>query len=240
MNVKNKKTYYQIILDKSGSMNDCIESTVNGFNEQMQMIKELQDKFPKQEILVSLTTFNHDVFFDVECASPSKLKEMKSNCQSMSWIENTKDFIIYDANGLTSLYDAIGYSVNKIKSISEKEVLEDKATVVVVIITDGYENSSQKYNYSQIQSMIKELEKSDNWTFTYLSNTIDAIEKAKDLNIKSSNSFMYSKSNMSNVYDDMNDSLDAYISKKRNIGFFNLFSFVKYLMVKKHTIPEKF
>lgn len=216
MNVKNKKTYYQIILDKSGSMNDCIESTVNGFNEQMQMIKGLQDKFPEQEILVSLTTFNHDVFFDVECASPSELKEMKSNFQSISWFENTNDFVIYEPDGMTSLYDAIGDSVNKIKSISEKEVLEDKATVIVVIITDGYENSSQKYNYSQIQSMIKELERSDNWTFSYLSNTIDAIENATNLNIKSSNSFMYSKSNMSNVYDDMNDSLGAYMSKKSN------------------------
>ncbi len=216
MYVKNKKTYYQIVLDKSGSMHDCIESTVNGFNEQMQMIKGLQDKFPEQEILVSLTTFNHDVFFDVECAKPSELKEMKSHFQSISWFGSTNDYVIYEPDGMTSLYDAIGDSINKIKSISEQEVLEDKSTVIVVIITDGYENSSQKYNYFQIQSMIKELEKSDNWTFTFLSNTIDAIEKATDLNIKSSNSFMYSKSNMSNVYDDMNDSLESYISKKRN------------------------
>ena len=75
MNVKNKKTYYQIILDKSSSMSDCIESTVNGFNEQMQMIKRLDDKFSEQEILVSLTTFNQDVNFDVECLKPSELKK---------------------------------------------------------------------------------------------------------------------------------------------------------------------
>ena len=58
-------------------MSDCIDQTINGFNEQMQMIKGLQEKYPEQEILVSLTTFNHEVFFDVNCVKPDKLKEMK-------------------------------------------------------------------------------------------------------------------------------------------------------------------
>lgn len=216
MNVKNKKTYYQIILDKSGSMCDCVLETINGFNEQMQMIKGLQDKFPEQEILVSLTTFNDEIFFDVECAKPSELKEMKAEHMINSWFVNSDDRIIYKPSGLTSLYDAIGESVKKIRKLSDKEVSEDKATVIVVIITDGYENSSQIYNYSQIKSMIKELEESDNWTFTYLSNTIDAVQNATELNINSSNSFVYNKSYMANLYDDMGASFDSYLSKKSN------------------------
>ena len=216
MNVTNKKTYYQIILDKSGSMSDCIAQTINGFNEQMQMIKGLQEKFPEQEILVSLTTFNHEVFFDVNCVKPDKLKEMKDEQNSNSWFINLDDYIVYNPSGLTSLYDAIGESVKNIRNISEKEVLEDKASVVVVIITDGYENSSENYNYSQIKSMIKELEKSDNWTFTYLSNTIDAIKNATELNINSSNSFVYDKSDMTDMYLGMGDSFDSYLSKKSN------------------------
>ena len=57
----------------------------------------------------------------------------------------------------------IGQSVKKIRDISDKEFLRS-SDCVVVIITDGYENSSQNYNYSQIKSIIKELEDSDNWT----------------------------------------------------------------------------
>ena len=64
--MKNKKTYYQIILDKSGSMYDCILTTVQGFNEQIQMIKKTSEKFAEQELLVSLTTFNHEIDFDIE------------------------------------------------------------------------------------------------------------------------------------------------------------------------------
>jgi hypothetical protein len=177
MNVKNKKTYYQIILDKSGSMCDCIESTVNGFNEQMQMIKSLQKKFSEQEFLVSLTTFNQDVDFDVEFTSPSELKSMTWGNRKKSWYKKFYKDVFYFPNGMTALYDAIGKSVQNIQKITKDEIAKDEATVVVVIITDGHENSSTKFTYEQIQSMIKELEKSENWTFSYLSNTPDAILK---------------------------------------------------------------
>ena len=218
MNVKNKKTYYQIILDKSGSMSDCIESTVNGFNEQMQMIKSLQAKFPDQEVLVSLTTFNQDVDFDVECSKPSALKEMISEQKRSSWFNEPTDYVVYSPNGMTSLYDAIGKSVTKIQDIAKKEIEKDEATVVVVIITDGHENSSTEFRYEQIQSMIKELEKSENWTFSYLSNTLNAVDDATRMNIKRENAIRYSKSDMMGTYSDISSSLDSYMEKKmRNI-----------------------
>ena len=218
MNVKNKKTYYQIILDKSGSMSDCIESTVNGFNEQMQMIKSLQTKFPEQEVLVSLTTFNQDIDFDVECSIPSELKEMTSEQKRSSWFNESTDHVVYSPNGMTALYDAIGKSVNKIQDIAKKEIEKDEATVVVVIITDGHENSSTEFRYEQIQSMIKELEKSENWTFSYLSNTLDAVDYATRMNIKRENAIRYSKSNMMGTHSDISSSLDSYMEKKmRNI-----------------------
>jgi hypothetical protein len=59
--MKNKKTYYLLILDQSGSMADCAVPTINGFNEQVQMIANLQNRFPNQEFYVSLTIFNDQV-----------------------------------------------------------------------------------------------------------------------------------------------------------------------------------
>ena len=32
-----QKTFYHIILDQSGSMQDCIDTTISGYNEQVQM-----------------------------------------------------------------------------------------------------------------------------------------------------------------------------------------------------------
>ena len=37
--MKKRKTIYHLIVDKSGSMSDCIDSTINGFNEQVNRIK---------------------------------------------------------------------------------------------------------------------------------------------------------------------------------------------------------
>ena len=89
--LKNKKTYYQLILDKSSSMQDCVSTTVNGFNEQMQMIRSMKKKFPEQEFLVSLTTFNQDVYFDVDQADPDNIKELVS-------AYNAQSFTISDIN----------------------------------------------------------------------------------------------------------------------------------------------
>jgi len=63
--MKNKKTLYHFVLDKSGSMGNCRETTVNGFNAQLETIKELQKElqkeFPEQEFEVSLTIFDEHI-----------------------------------------------------------------------------------------------------------------------------------------------------------------------------------
>ena len=41
--MKTQKTIYHILVDKSGSMSDCIDQTINGFNEQQ--ILEKRNKF---------------------------------------------------------------------------------------------------------------------------------------------------------------------------------------------------
>jgi hypothetical protein len=209
----NKKTYYQVILDKSGSMYDCIESTVTGFNEQIECICNLSKKFPGQEFAVSLTTFNGDIHDDIDRIHPAEIKKLTKK----TWLKNnSKDFITYEPSGTTSLYDAIGLSVKKILNIAQEEIEANLASVVVVIITDGHENSSNIYNYHDIQSMIEELELTKKWSFNYLSNTPDAVNYAERLNIKKSNARFYNKRNMSEQWEGVSKSLCSYIYEKEN------------------------
>tara|TARA_B100000900_G_scaffold373339_1_gene353816 strand:+ start:5982 stop:6653 length:672 start_codon:yes stop_codon:yes gene_type:complete len=208
--LKNKKTYYQLILDKSGSMNASIKSTISAFNEQIEMIMALSEKHADQEFFVSLTTFNHERSVDVDREHPSNVRKL---CRRRSLFSDNYS-VLYQPTGMTALYDAIGSSIVHLQNSIGEEIKNDLATVVVVIITDGYENSSRVYSYDQISEMIKELESTENWVFTYLSETPDAVEYAASMNIKRSNAVMTNMTNLHEDFDDLMDSLDHYAVKK--------------------------
>lgn len=53
--MKTQKTIYHILVDKSGSMSDCIDQTINGFNEQITKIREMEVEFPEQLMTIGLT-----------------------------------------------------------------------------------------------------------------------------------------------------------------------------------------
>jgi uncharacterized protein YegL len=216
MIMKNRKTYYLLLLDKSGSMGSVINETVDGFNEQIQLIKSLQEKLEDQEIFVSLVTFNHELSEDLLFKKATELKEL-SPVNFYKRNEKTSDSdntIIYFPKGMTALYDAIGVSVKKLKKKIKKEIKNDEATAVVVILTDGHENSSKKYSYKDIRKLIGKLEKSENWTFSYLGATPDAVEIAKSLKIKKHNSMSFVKEDMKGVFTSYNRSVRAYMEKK--------------------------
>ena len=211
--LKNKKTYYQLILDRSGSMGSCAEEAVSGFNEQVQQIKLLQEKYPEQEFLVSLTTFNHSISMDIDRQRAAEIKELY-----VSFIEShvsNKDAIAYVPDGMTALYDAIGQSVNHLENVIGEEVARDEATAVVVIITDGWENSSREYSYKEVQRLIGRLEKTNDWTFSYLGATPDAVNIAVNLNIMPYNAMCFNKKTFKKTYQNLNANLDDYARDKQ-------------------------
>ncbi len=197
-----KKTIYHLIVDKSGSMSDCIDNTINGFNEQINKIQQLQREFAEQEITIGLTTFNDDVnhhFFQYPAAVVKPL---------------TRE--TYRPNGSTALYDAIGDSVRNIELIIEETSMVFDTTVVLVVLTDGYENASRKYRLQQIREMISRLEGTEKWTFSFIGATLDAVEVADQLAIKRQNSFSFTKESMSGeVWNKLSDSMHHYMDKKR-------------------------
>ncbi len=198
--MKNKKTYYQIILDRSGSMSDCIDVTISGFNEQLQLIKKMKQKFPEQEFVISLATFNQEVQPILQMVNPNEAQLLNRET--------------YVPDGMTALYDAIGQSVMKLKDVAGKEIDNDEATAVVVIITDGHENSSRFFNYAGISKLIKELDAQKNWTFSYLGATIDAVKIAESLNVRTANSVSFEKASSSRTWKRLAQSKMRYYAKK--------------------------
>ncbi len=198
--MKNKRTYYHLILDRSGSMSSCIEETITGVNSQIRRIKELAARFPDQEIVTSLSLFNQKVSLVRDRVRPDELNEVS--------------FADYKPDGMTALYDAIGISVSHLNKQISKEIENNEASVVVVIFTDGYENFSRQYNHQRISSIIKELELTGKWTFSYVGASLDAVNIAVSLNIKASNAAHYSIQDTEIQFHNLSNRMEKYINLK--------------------------
>ena len=208
--MKEQKTIYHLIVDESGSMSDCIDNTITGFNDQIAKIMNIEREFPGQKITVGLTTFNDRIRHHFFEETPGIIQKI-----------NEKTYL---PNGSTALLDAIGFTVNKIEMDLAISTLHLPTTVIIAIITDGYENASKEYNFSLIRQMIRRLEATGNWTFNFIGATIDTAEVAEQLSI-SNNSISFSKNEMQGeVWDKLNDGLKKYMlskdSGKNSLKFF--------------------
>lgn len=154
-----KKTRCILLLDRSGSMGRCAGMAVEGYNEH---VDEFQSQANQEEldIDVCLVTFNGQVYEHFWGVKPETLQ--KSSLES------------FHPTGCTSLYDGIGYVIDKCNQEDDGET-----AYWLVIITDGDENSSTHYGNQYDPSIIKELlEGCDNtkrWTISFLGASKDQI-----------------------------------------------------------------
>lgn len=99
----------------------------------------------------------------------------------------------YDAYGFsTALLDAIGDAMKHIMKIhnyiSQYDLPLPKT--LFVIITDGIDNASHRFNYVQIQRLINR-QKKRGWEFLFLGANIDAIKAAGNIGIDAERAVNY-------------------------------------------------
>jgi len=173
-----------IILDESGSMESIKKTIIQGFNEIVQTVKGIEEKFPEQEHFISLVSFNglgHKLLHFIDPAS--KLQQI--------------DESRYRPDASTPLYDAMGFSIVKLRQVLEKQ---KDYNVLVTIMTDGEENASKEYSGIAIKKMIEEL-KLNRWTFTYIGADHDVEKIAFSLSITNTMTFQKNDSDMKEMFD---------------------------------------
>lgn len=91
-------------------------------------------------------------------------------------IADVKEFTAdqFIPRGGTPLYDGIGKLVARAKE-DLKGVTSD---VVMVIVTDGYENQSREYSQSTVKALVSDQEKAG-WTFVFIGANQDAALSAQ-------------------------------------------------------------
>ena len=155
--IKKTKVYNVIIMDRSGSMWEIQKPAIMGYNEVLGGVKAAATKFAEtQEQFMTLVLFD------------------SSSIDEVYWNANPADAAIlteetYVPGACTPLYDAVGRTLTKL----EKELkVDDNHSVVVTIITDGYENDSHEYNLTAVKSLIEHLKK-EGWSFAYMGTDHD-------------------------------------------------------------------
>ncbi len=165
---KTVKIYNLIILDESGSMSSIYNQALSGINETINSIRQSQEKYPEQRHFVSIVTFEGNGMDGVKT---------RRNCVPVAEVSDltNKD---YQPGGCTPLYDAMGKAISEL----DREV-EAGDGVLVTIITDGMENSSQEYSGRAVKDLVA-MQRKKGWTFAYIGANQDAVEVARDLNIQ--------------------------------------------------------
>lgn len=176
------------VIDSSGSMSGSEKDVIGGFQKTINEQKAVKDG----ECIVSLYEFASDV---KQVYLGKKLDEVKD--------------IDYTVGGMTRLYDGIGTAVDEVgKWLADMDEAERPSKNLIVIITDGGENSSIEYRLKDIKDRIKEQEQKYNWSFIYLGNDLSDAKDSTDLGFKYRG--FTTKKKFYNNYDVINTGITAY------------------------------
>ncbi len=182
-----KKTELIFILDRSGSMGGLESDTIGGFNATINDQKTLEEE-------TRVTTILFDNFFEI--------LHDRIDLQDLPTLTE-KDYFV---RGSTALYDAVALGINKIVNVQKQTKQDGRADkVIMVIITDGYENSSRETNAAMLHKMIDGCKK-DGWEFLFLGADIDAQAAAGAIGIESSraSNFVKDAQGVQVQYDSLN------------------------------------
>lgn len=171
MNVQTTELVF--ILDKSGSMSGLESDTIGGFNSVIEKQKNMEGK-----AFVTTVLFNQDFEVihhrdEIEKIVPMTKKE-------------------YFVGGSTALLDALGITIKNVKAQYINQTVENRPNKVMFIITtDGLENASREFSYSEIKAMIEYQKTMYDWEFLFLGANMDAENEAKKFGIEKERTVNY-------------------------------------------------
>jgi len=167
-----KKTFVALVLDKSGSMDMCRLQAIEGFNSQMQVIKENAAKGGDTKI--SVIVFNGLVSIQQDAVPADKIEKLTHES--------------YQPNGSTAMLDAVWDAIVSLEKHDDKG---EQTAFLVVTISDGEENASMRTDSKTLAEKIQQLEDTERWTFGYVGANQDLSKINQYLNIPVQNSLVY-------------------------------------------------
>lgn len=185
---KSKKFHTIVILDCSGSMSGVREKTISGFNEYIQSLKK-----DDGDMILTFATFDGEYRFGN--AGNLRLNYVHDGIQVKDVPELTLES--YAPDGSTPLIDAVATVINKVSAdYADKK---KKPKFMVMIITDGEENSSREFTSKALTELVQSKEK-EGWLFGYLGANQEAWKVAESIGLKRESGATYTASNIKGAF----------------------------------------
>jgi hypothetical protein len=154
-----------ILIDNSSSMDGSQDKVISGVNEYVETLKKqaLKDGV-KARVSVSLFTSNLPAGFSDTRGSASVVTPIRAALDVSLWQPISRAQIV--PNGMTPLLQAVGETIQQLEAVGED--------VVLVILTDGGENSSIGWTTGRVKELMATKQNRDNWAVLYLGANQDA------------------------------------------------------------------
>lgn len=187
---RNPAIHSYILLDRTGSMEPIWSEALSSVNAYADGLATL-DGGPRVDADITLAAFDaNDGFqFDV----------LRSGVDAERWRKVTNDEV--SPRGMTPLYDAIG----KIVTLAEKD---GPRKAVIVIMTDGEENSSEEMTKASAKAALDRVRKKG-WEVVFLGTEFSNFNDAEGVGQTSSR-------NMAVAKEQLNDSMRGLAQKSKD------------------------
>ena len=216
------KVHNVIILDRSGSMHSIREAAISGCNEVISAARIAKEKF----------SHTMDQMISVILFDSTGIDTLAWDSDPMSTPLLTHE--TYIPGAATPLYDAVGITLVRL----ERQIASqgEDESVIVTIITDGYENASREYSGRAIKGMIDNL-RAKGWSFAYMGADHDVERVASSISISNTIRFEKSRRGTMDMFEKERRAKERYwekldrmkreepcISKEEKMRRFRLFS----------------
>jgi len=183
------------ILDRSGSMHDCVDGTIRGYNRFLENQKEEGSGWKDMR----LTTVLFDDQYEVLVRAIPLLDTLPLTDRE------------YFVRGNTALLDAVGTTL--LGAINRHASLEPAARperVVVLIITDGQENASRNYTAADVKRLVDD-RRAAGWEFFFLGAELENFADAHRIGIDAKRQAGFEKGMSEATYQRMSRTIKDYM-----------------------------